>query len=533
VLMAVVGVLLLIACTNVASMLLARGAARQQEMAVRVSLGAGRFRLVRQMLTESLLLAGAGALLGADLAYFGARALVRLLLSGRAPVGGWPQHLEISVLPDLHVLLFAAGVALATGVLFGLAPAWNAFASSPTSALREIGGAPDTRSRRLFGKSLVVAQVALSVVLLSAASVFVGHLSNLRNVGIGFQRDSVLLVTLNPEGSGYDRAQLSSLYRDLLGRLQSIPAVRSATLAAVTPIEGGAASRFATVEGFPEKPEDRRYLMLNWVGPKYFETLGTPLVAGRDFQFEDASRPRVAIVNQAMARHYFRDSTPIGKHVTFERDTLPYEIVGVAGDAKYADLHEAAPRTVYMNAFQEGRIASQFALRTNVAPVAVAGEVRRAVRDVLKTVQVAKMTTLTDQMNASIVTERLIATLSGLFGALGAALAAIGLYGLLAYTVARRIKEIGIRMALGATERDVTRMVVKSALGLVCAGVVVGVPIAVWSKRVAASMVAGMPMDIAFPIAFAAAAMIGIGLVAAYLPARRAARVHPMDALRH
>ena len=531
VLMAVVGLLLLIACTNVASLLLARGAARHREMAVRVALGAARLRLVRQALTESVLLSVAGSVLGVVLAYVSADALVRIMVSGRGYVG-LPQRLEIHVEPDAHVLLFTAAVALLTGVLFGLAPAWSAFASAPASSLREIAGAGDTRSRRLFGKSLVAAQVAVSVVLLSAAGMFVRHLSNLRHLDLGFQRDSVLLVTLNPRGSGYDRYRLSRLYQDLLGRLQAIPGVRSATLSGVTPIDGGGASRFANVEGFQEKPADRRYLSLNWVGPKYFETLGTPLVAGREFQFEDASRSRVAIVNQAVARHYFRGSSPIGRHVAFDGEDMPYEIVGVVGDAKYLDLHEAAPRTVYLNSFQEGRISSQFALRTNVAPALAVAAVRQAVRDVLKTVPVTKVTTMADQMDASIVPERLIAALSGMFGTLGAALAAIGLYGLLAYTVARRTTEIGVRMALGATERDVTRMVLKSALGLACAGLVVGVPFAVWSKRVAASAVENLPMETALPIAFAVVAMIGVALLAAYVPARRASRVHPMEALR-
>jgi predicted permease len=272
--------------------------------------------------------------------------------------------------------------------------------------------------------------------------------------------------------------------------------------------------------------------MLNWVGPRYFETLGTPFIAGRDFEFQDESRPRVAIVNQAMARHYFRDSSPIGKHLTFYGESLPYEIVGVVADAKYKELREAAPRTVYLNTFQEGSISSQLALRTNVNPTAVADEVRRTVLDVVKPVRVAKVTTLSEQMDASIVPERLIALLAGFFGALGALLAAIGLYGLLAYTVARRTNEIGIRMALGATGYDVMGIVLKSALSLVAAGLVVGAPIVFWSKRFAASVVENLPVDTAFPIAFAAVAMTGVALVAAYVPARRAARVDPMEALR-
>lgn len=531
VLLLVVGVLLLIACMNVASMLLARGAARRQEMAVRVSLGAGRLRLVRQVLTESLLLSLAGSALGVGLAYVGADALLGLLYSGRLPPG-WPQHLELHVAPDLRVLLFAAVVAVSTGVLFGLAPALSAFRSAPISVLREIGTAGVKKSRRRFGQGLVAAQVALSVVLLSAAGLCLAHLYNLRNVDTGFQRDSVLLVTLNPQSSGYNRTQLTVLYKDLLDRFDAIPGVRSATHCGVAPIDGGAASSFAAVEGFQEKPEDRRRVHQNWVGPRYFETLRTPFVAGRDFEYADADRPRVAIVNQAMARYYFGTASPLGRRLTFERDAVPYEIVGVVGDAKYENLQEAAPRTVYLNAFQEGRVQTRFALRTDVNPTAVAPQVRRAVEEVLKTVRVAKVTTLSDQVDASLVLERVMATLSGMFGALGAFLAAIGLYGLLAYTVTTRTNEIGVRMALGATTGDIIRMVLKGAFGLVCAGLLVGVPVAVASQRFAASLVPGLTVKVALPIGIAGAIMIAIALLAAYLPARRAARVQPMDALR-
>jgi putative ABC transport system permease protein len=533
VLMAVVGLILLIACTNIASMVLARGAARRQEMAVRVSLGGGRLRLARQVLTESLLLSGTGGLLGLVLGYFGADALFRIMTSGRVPRGGFPAHLELQLAPDLRVLLFIAGIALVTGILVGLAPAWSAFTAAPISVLRETGVAGERQSRRLFGQGLVAAQVALSVVLLSAAGLLVGHLSNLRNLNLGFQRESVLIVSLNPRGSGHDRMQLTRLYRDALDRLHAIPGVRSAALAAVTPIEGGAASRFATVEGYQERPEDRRRLWQNWVGPKYFETLGTPLVAGREFQFDDAGHPRVAIVNQTMARRYFGGASPLGKHLTFENDTVPFEIVGVAGDAKYADLHEPAPPTVYLNAFQEQGVASTFALRTSVPPTSVAAEVRRIVAEVLPAVRVAKVTTLSDQVDASLTQERLLAMLSGLFGALGASLAAMGLYGLLAYTVARRTSEIGVRMALGATQGDVIRMILKNALGLVVVGLLAGAPVAVWSGHIAAGLIENLPPGRALPVALAALAMIGLALLAAYLPARRAARVNPVDALRH
>jgi predicted permease len=532
-LLTVVGLLLLIACTNVASMLLARGAARQREMAVRVALGAGRIRLVRQVLTESLLLSSSGSLLGIFLAYFGANALVRILESGRQ-MPGLPLHLEIQVQPDGHVLLFTAGVALLTGVFFGFAPAWNAFTSPPVSSLREIGGAGETRFRRLFGKSLVVVQVAFSVVLLSAAILFVGHLSNLQHLDLGFRRDHVLLVTLDPARSGYSRERLSRSYQELLERLKAIPGVRSATISGMTPISGAGAARFATVEGHQEKPEARRYLSLNWVAPKYFETLGTPFFAGRDFNLQDQSGPRVAIVNQAMARYYFAGINPIGKHFTFDGDDKPYEIVGLVGDAKYSEIREVPPRTIYLSAFQEGRVFSNnLVLRTNVEPTAVAPEVRSVVRDLLKTVPIVKVTTLSEQVDASIVPERLIATLSAWFGALGGVLTAIGIYGLLAYTVAGRINEIGIHLALGATQSRIIRMVLGDALGMVSAGLAIGAPVAFWGKSFAASLIQDLPVKSTIPIAFGAAAMVAVALLAAYVPARRAALVDPMEALRY
>ena len=529
--MAVVGLLLLIACTNVASMLMARAAARQREMAIRVCLGAGRLRVVRQMLTESLLLAAAGGVLGIFLAYWGALGLVRIMMSGR-PMIGLPPHIEISVQPDLRVLLFTAGAVLLTGVTFGLAPAWSAFRSAPASSLHSAGRVGETRSRRLFWKSLVVAQVALTVALLSAAGLFAGHLSDLEHADLGFRRDHVLLVHLDAGHSGYSGAQLALAYQQLLARLGTIPGVRSATLSAGTPVSGAGASRLIRVEGHPERPEDRRYVQFNWVAPKYFATLATPLVAGRDFQPQDEGGPRVAIVNQAMARYYFGAGSPIGGFFKMDGDGHAYQIAGLVGNAKYYEIQEPALRTIYLDTFQFPWVASQLVLRTWVDPEAVAPEVRRMVRDLLKTVTVARVTTLSEQVDASIVPERLMAALAGLFGGLGALLAAIGIYGLLAYTVTRRTNEIGIRMALGATPGRVTRMVLGEALGMAAGGLCLGAPPAYWGRRLAASLIAGLPLRSAFPIVFGAAAMIAVAVAAAYWPAHRAARVEPMAALR-
>jgi len=525
VMMAVVALLLLIACINVASLLLARGAEREREMALRVSLGAGRFRLLRQVLTESVLLSAAGSLLGILLAYLGTSVLARIITSG-------PRLIEFQVRPEAPVLLFTAGAGLLTGLLFGLAPALRASSSAPVSSLRAAGSSPE-RFRRVFGKGLVVAQVALSVVLLSAAGLFVRYLSNLENLDLGFHRDHVLLATLDPARSGYDGERLSHAYQELLVRLAGIPGVRSATLSAVTPISGAGAARNVTVEGYQDQPGEIRLIPENWVAPKYFETLGTPLLAGRDFSPQDQGGPLLAIINQLMARYYFRDRSPLGMHVSFDGDERSYEIVGVVGDAKYEEIREKTWRTIYLNAFQAAPVGSHFSLRTSVSPVVIVPAVRRTVRELLKTVPVLRVTTLADQVDASIVPERLIALLSGLFGALGSVLAAVGLYGLLAYTVARRINEIGIRMALGATRSHVTRMVLGDALGMVCAGLAVGAPIAYRGKTLAASLIQDLPVSSNVPIVFGAVAMIAIALVAAYLPARRAARVDPMEALRH
>ena len=532
VLSGIASLMLLIACANVAGLLLARGAARQREMALRLSLGAARWRLVRQLLTESTLLAAIGGALGVLLAYVGVQTVTAIVKSGRTIVG-LVDPISVEAHLDARVLGFTVGLSLLSGLVFGLAPTWHAFRSVTAPSLRAGGSVGESRSRRLFARSLIVVQVAISLVLLSAASLFINHLVELRNVGVGFDRRSVLLINLDPARSGYELPQLFQPYQDLVARLQALPGVKSATLSGVTPIHGAGTARFVRVDGFEEAPEARRRSLVNWVAPRYFETFGTPMVAGRDFSFDDRGRTPVVIVNQALERHYFGGASAIGRQLSLEGISRSFEIVGVVGDAKYLDLRTAAPRTVYLNPFQEARMfANRLSIRTDGAPLALANEVQQTIADALTRETIAGVTTLSDQVDASIVPERLVAALSGVFGTLGAVLVGIGLYGLLAYSVARRTNEFGLRMALGATRTDITRMVLANAAGLVAIGLAVGIPIALGSRTLAASVLAGLRVEDAGSIAVAAAAIVTVALISSCVPACRASRVEPALALR-
>ena len=533
VLMATVGLLLLLACANLAGLLLARGASRQHEMAVRVSLGAARSRLLRQTLTESLLLSLIGSAVGTFLAYSAAGGLIRVFASGRF-IMGLPVRFEVLKNPDTRVLLFTGTIALLTGFLCGAAPAFSASNTTPASTLQPGSKIGETKLQRLFGKGLVASQVALSLVLVSLAGLFVGYLSQLRN-NLGFERNNLLLVTLDFAKSGYNAAQFSQLSHELVMRLSAIPGVSSATFSEMSPMEGPGASSVAFAEGHPEK---QAQASINYIAPDYFKTYGTPFLAGRDFSARDQASSRVAIINEAAARDCFGNENPIGRHITLSHITLTkgektYEVIGVVGDAKYNDLKQPAPPTIYADLLQEGFLGSQLAIRTSIDPDGVAGAVRQTEAAVLKTVPIVRMMGMNEQVDSSIVPQRLFAALSAGFGALGALLAAIGLYGLLAYTVARRTHEIGVRMALGAARTDVVRIVFRDALWMVCVGFAIGAPLAFWGKRVAASLIPDLPVAGPLPILVAAAIMIAVGLIAAYLPARRAMRVDPMVALRY
>jgi predicted permease len=524
-LMAMVGGLLLLACVNIGGLLLARGAARQHEMAARVALGAGRSRIMRQVLTESLLLAAIGSMLGVFYARLGATVLMRIMVSGTRTPGASPR-LEIPL--DARVLPFTIGVTVLAALVFGLAPAIAAFVSTPSSVLRQGGGA-QPRSRRVFGHALVVAQVAISLALLSVTQLYVGHLRHLRDRSLGFDREGVLLLSVStPRGQA--REQLAALYTEAAARLKAIPGIRSVAASGTTPIAPGAASRFLRAEGSDDPVQSRPRVALNFVSPNYFATYATPLLAGRDFQESDVAQPHRVIINETVAHQYFAGRDAIGRQVWLENERDPYEIVGIVGDAKYHEVRDPAPPTVYQFAAMSRE--ATLSLRTSVRPTAIAADARRIVDDVFGSGSVRHVTTLAEQVDAAIVPERLMASLAGFFGAVGALLAAIGLYGLLAYTVTRRTREIGIRMALGATRADVMGMVLRNALWLVAAGLLIGAPLAFWSERIAATMLENLPSGGAWPIAVAVVAMIAVALVAAYVPARRAMRVEPLTALR-
>ena len=534
VLMAVVALVLLIACANIANLLLARATTRQHEIAVRMALGAGRTRLVRQMLTENLLLALIGGALGIWLASWANGALLSM-------VSGGPEPLPIDVTPDARILAFTLLISVATVLLFGIAPALRATRVELTSALKEGKGSVGARSRRTMANALIVGQVALSLVLLIGAGLFLRSLVNLEDAPTGFNKENVLLFGIDPNAVGYkEDARLTNLYQSIEQRIDAEPGVRSASVSFFTFNEGGWDDAVAVFGNSP-RPGISNDIVENVVGEGYFATMGIPLLEGRLFGPQDTSTsPKVAVINETMARNYFPGISPIGRRFAIEDEAdpskhgTPMEVVGVVKDAKYLGLRERSWAAAYYPYTQDTHaVYYDLSVRYSGDARSVIGEVRQAVHDVDPRLPVAYQETLSEKVDRSIAGQSLVSKLSTFFGLLAAFLACIGIYGVMSYAVSRRTQEIGIRMAIGARREDVLRMVMAEVGKLVALGLAIGIPVSLAADRWATSLLFGLKPTDPLTLAGATSLLLIVALFAGYLPARRAMRVDPMVALRY
>jgi putative ABC transport system permease protein len=526
ILMTIVALVLLIACANVANLLLARGAARQREIAIRMALGGGRGRLIRQLLTESLLLSGIGATLGILFAGWGARLLVRFLDA--------PLDLTVNV----RVLVFTAGVAIITGLLFGIAPARRGTRVDPQSAMKANARGVIEGTKLGLGKVLVMAQMALSLLLVVGAGLMLSTFWKLISLDAGFERDHVLLVTVDLRHGHDPMDRWSAVYQQMLGELRTIPGVRAASVSSITPVCHCRWAGEVVVEGYTPKSRDDAMASFNNVSDGYFETVGTSIIGGRDFNNRDTlTSPKVAIVSQLFAQKYFSAVSPLGQHFRLrDGSTLndPIEIVGIVKDAKYGSLRDDPSPFVFIPWSQGGAPGplTGFELRAAVgAPTALISGVKSAIARMKPDVSI-EFKTLAAKVDDSIEREKLLATLSGFFGALALLLATIGLYGVMSYNVARRRNEIGIRMALGAQQARVLRMVLGEVAVLIGIGLAAGIGAALAASRFVASFLYGLQLNDPWTLGIAAAILAMVAAIAGYLPARRASRLDPMTALR-
>ena len=531
VLMTVVGVVLLIACANVANLLLARAAARGREMAIRLAIGAARRRLVRQLLTESIMLATLGAVTGLVFARWGTAVLVRVLSAGRDDLS-----LDLSV--DGRVLLFTVAVAVGTGVLFGLAPAWRSAHVDPQSALKVGGrGVVEGRSRFTIGKWLVVAQIALSLVLVVGAGLLLGSFRKLTTLDAGFRTGGVLFVTVNLRNAAYSDSTYGRVHQQILDRFRSLPGVQSASTVQITPISGSGWNGIIEVEGFEPKTQRDALVYFNEVSDGFFATTGTPLVAGRDFDRRDGpGTAKVAIINETLARRFFGTESPLGKPLFMmehEKRGEPVEVVGIVKDAKYRRLREETLPTVYLAGSQNASPGAfgNYALRVAGEPRSIVPAVKTAMAEMNRSIAL-QFTPFEEQVSASLTRDRLLATLSAFFGALALLLAMVGLYGTLSYAVARRRNELGIRIALGAERRRIVRLVLGEVSRLVAIGIVLGGIAALATTRWVESFLYGLTATDPGTLAIAGVTLAVVALAAGAVPAWRAGRVDPVDALR-
>jgi predicted permease len=530
-LMAVVGLVLLIACANVANLLLVRGAARRKEFAVRFSLGAGRLRLIRQLGAESLLLAAIGGVLGVLIAWRGSRALVWMASTG-------PRPLPLDVAPNARVLCFTLLASLLSVVIFGMAPALRATRVEIGPALKD-GRGDAAMTRSVLGKALVVSQVALSLLVLVAAGLFVRSLINLRNVDTGFDQRNVLLVQLMTNSVGYkkDDPLLANLYREVEEKVNAIPGVR-ATSFSLFSFNQGATTGPISVPGGALPLGGNPVILNNVVSPSFFTTMNLPLILGRVFGPQDTkTSPKVAVISEEMARRFFPNESPLGKRyrmgTSSEGDEI--EVIGVVKDAKYRSLNEKAQPMAYYSYSQQNMnmYLGNFEVSFSGEPGAIAVAVRRAIKEVNGALPIFEVVKLSEQVDRSLVQQKLIARLSSLFGLLALLLAAVGIYGVISYSVIQRSREIGIRMALGAERRDVLRLVLGQGAKLALAGALIGLSASWALTRWVESMLFNVSATDPATFVIIALSLILVALSACYIPARRATKVDPLQALRH
>ncbi len=527
VLMTAVGLVLLIACLNVANLLLARATARGREIAVRLSMGARRGRLIRQLLTESLVLSVIGGALGLAFAVLGTRVLVSMVSSEQ-------DQITLPFTIDWRTLAFMAVISIVTGLLFGLAPALRATRVSLADTMKEASRGSAGGRRVGMAKVLVAAQVSVSLLLLIGAGLFLRTLYNLQSQNVGYNPERLVLLRLDPISAGYRGDDIGRVCKNLLDRIAALPGVRAATFSENGLFSGTDSGTGIDVEGFTPSGPDDKNARFDQIGPGYFTNIGIPILLGRDMTERDSpGAQRVTIVNDTMAKFYFKGANPIGKHVTF--DKLALEIVGVVSDARDHDFRDPQVRRFYVSYFQpiDGITTANFEIRAAGNPAAVEALLRREVQAVNRNLPILSIKEVRELMDASVVQERLVARLSAFFGILAVTLAAIGLYGVMSYGVARRTNEIGLRMALGAQRSNVIGMILHEVMLLMIAGAVAGIVAAIAGTRFVESQLFGLtPTD---PLTFivAGAILLIVGTFAGYIPARRASKIDPMVALRY
>ena len=535
ILMAVVGLILLIACANVANLLLARSSARQKELAVRVAMGAGASRLVRQVLTESILLATIGAAFGLLLAHWADAALLRLVSGGSTPI-------PLDVHLDSSVLAFTLGVAVLTGILFGLAPALRAARVDLSSVLkgtsRSIAGTGSQAGRVPVGKILVVAQVTLSLLLLVVAGLFLRSFQNLAAVQIGYDNDHLLLFGVSPVSYGFKGPRAAQFLKDMIERLDAVPGVRSATLMDNLLLGGSDSNSGIFVEGASPKAGEARESRWDMVGPKFFSTMGIPVLYGREIGPQDSGTgQRVGLLNQTAAHYYFGDKNPLGSRIIVKTAEGPadFVVIGVVADSKHGSVREKPQRRFYIpffNPIGDAGYASVL-VRTSGDPAQAVAAVRAVVKQTAANLPLIEIQTMNQRLSQTLATDHTITRLSGVFGPLAMILVGIGLYGVMSYAVASRTSEIGIRMALGAQRGSVLWLISRESLLLVLVGVAIGLPAIFAAGKWISSLLYGVQPADPTTLAFATALMFAAGILACYIPARRAMRVDPVVALRY